>query len=191
MPRLRHAVTCAGLMALAASYSLLPRADAQKPFVTPPTTFECRWTEGPINIDGKLDDSAWQTAQLIDGWYLPWLGDKARWAKTATKARLLWDREHLYFSADLEDADLFANVKEHDGMTWFDDVFELFFQPAADKPGYYEFQVNAAGTIMDMLIQKRGPDAFKRYIKDGDFHIDAKVVRRGTLNDKKDRDEGW
>jgi uncharacterized repeat protein (TIGR03806 family) len=112
-------------------------------------------------------------------------------ARTGTKARLLWDREHLYFSADLEDADLFANVKEHDGMTWFDDVFELFFQPDASKSGYYEFQVNAAGTIMDMLIQKRGPDAFKRYIKDGDFHIDAKVVRRGTLNDKTDRDEGW
>ena len=24
-------------------------------------------------------------------------------------------------------------------------------KPADDKPGYYEFQVNAAGTVMDML----------------------------------------
>ena len=29
-------------------------------------------------------------------------------------------------------------------------VFELFFKPADDKGGYYEFQVNAAGTVLDM-----------------------------------------
>jgi len=92
-----------------------------------------------------------------DRWVLsPWLGKNARWAKTATKAKLLWDREYLYFFADMEDTDLYADVTEHDGMTWDNDVFELFFKPANDKPGYYEFQVNAAGTIMDMFLPRRG-----------------------------------
>ena len=39
-------------------------------------------------------------------------------ARTATTAKLLWDREYLYFFADMEDADLFADVTEHDGKTW-------------------------------------------------------------------------
>src|SRR2546430_1327990 len=82
----------------------------------------------------------------------------------------------------VEDGDLYADVKEHDGMTWENDVFELFFKPDDNKPGYYEFQVNAAGTIMDMFIPRRGAGGYRRFIKDGDFHLDAKVHLRGTLN---------
>jgi len=162
-----------------------------KTFKAPPTAFECRWTEGPIKIDGKGDDEAWKHAEVIDNFHLPWLGDKARAAKTKTKAKLLWDREYLYFLADMEDADLYADVKEHDGMTWNNDVFELFFKPADDKPGYYEFQVNAAGTVMDLFLPRRGAGGFGRFKKDTDFHIESKVRLRGTLNKWQDRDEGW
>ena len=75
-------------------------------------------------------------------------------ARTATTAKLLWDREYLYFFADMEDSDLFADIKEHDGELWTNDVFELFFRPDADKPGYYEFQVNAAGAKFDAFYPK-------------------------------------
>src|ERR1700733_1175211 len=93
----------------------------------PPTAFECRFTETPIKVTGKGTDPAWKNAQLIDHFYLPWLGDKARLAKTTTKAKLLWDREYLYFFADMEDADLYASTKEHNGRLWEGDVFEMFF----------------------------------------------------------------
>ena len=62
----------------------------------------------------------------------------------------------LYFFAEMDDADLFADIKEHDGKTWDNDVFELFFKPADDKPGYYEFQVNAANTQFDMFMPSAG-----------------------------------
>jgi hypothetical protein len=176
-----RATPLAALLACACGFSL----------AAPPTAFECRWADTPITIDGKADEAAWQKAQLIDNFYLPWLGEKARPARTATKARLLWDRDYFYFFADLEDHDLFADVKEHDGMTWHNDVFELFFKPAEDKPAYYEFQVNAAGTILDMLIPTPNSGGYNRYKSDGVFHVDAKVRLRGTLNQRKDRDEGW
>jgi len=166
-------------------------AAGAQPFKKPPTVFECRWTDGPIKIDGKADEEAWKHAQVIDNFYLPWLGKKARAARTATKARLLWDREYLYFFAEMEDTDLYADVKEHDGETWENDVFELFFKPAKDKPGYYEFQVNAAGTILDMFLPRRGSGGYRRFKKDGDFHVEAKVRLRGTLNRWQDKDEGW
>src|SRR5947209_9409638 len=166
-------------------------APRQPAFTAPPTAFECRWARTPITIDGKADEEAWKHAQVIDNFYLPWLGPKARKAKTATKAKLLWDREYLYFFADMEDADLYADVKEHNGMTWENDVFELFFKPADDRPGYYEFQVNAAGTIFDLFIPRRGSGGYRRYKDDTKFHVEAKVVLRGTLNKWTDRDEGW
>ena len=54
-----------------------------------PAEFECRWADGPVTLDGKADEPAWKAAQLIDHFYLPWLGKNARPARTATKARLL------------------------------------------------------------------------------------------------------
>ena len=166
-------------------------ADAKK---TPPqikTEFECRWADKPIVIDGKGSDPAWKHAQTIDHFYVPWLGKDARPAKTKTKAKLLWDREYLYFFADMEDSDLYADIKEHDGMLWNNDVFELFFKPSDNQPGYYEFQVNPAGAVLDMFLPRRGAGGYQRFKKDGDFHVEAKVHLRGTLNNWTDKDDGW
>ncbi|HMC10120.1 MAG TPA: PQQ-dependent sugar dehydrogenase, partial [Pirellulaceae bacterium] len=149
-----------------------------------------RWAVGPIEIDGKADEAAWQGAELIDKFGLPWLKENARPAKTATKAKLLWDRENLYFFADLEDHDLYADLLQHDDRTWLNDVFELFFRPDENKPPYYEFQVNAAGTMLDIFFQRKGI-GFEQAKIDGEFHWKAAVVRRGTLDNRTDRDEGW
>ena len=62
-------------------HGFTPQAEAQKKFVPPPTAFECRWTDGPIKIDGAADEAAWKHAQTIDKFYLPWLGKDARLAK--------------------------------------------------------------------------------------------------------------
>lgn len=156
-----------------------------------PPLHECRRAEGKIVIDGQADEAAWKQAETIDRFTLPWLRDNERPAKTKTIARLLWDDEYLYFFADLEDHDLYADVKEHDGMTWDNDVFELFFKPSDKKHGYYEFQASAAGTQMDMFLPSRGSGGYKRWKAAHDFDWQVKVVRQGSLNDVSDRDEGW
>jgi uncharacterized repeat protein (TIGR03806 family) len=157
----------------------------------PPTSFECRWADTTITLDGKDDDAAWKHAQTIEAFHLPWLGQDARMGRTATKAKLLWDREYLYFFAEMEDSDLFADITEHDGDTWTNDVFELFFKPDKQKPGYYEFQVNAAGTKFDAFFPKRDFGDFEKQKRAGEFHIEAKVRLRGTLNRRDDVDQGW
>ncbi|HZZ78323.1 MAG TPA: PQQ-dependent sugar dehydrogenase [Gemmataceae bacterium] len=155
-----------------------------------PVGYECRWTDTPIQITGKGTDPAWKHAQTIDKFTVPWL-EKPRGAKTKTKAKLLWDRDYLYFFADMEDSDLYADIKEHNGMLWNNDVFELFFKPADDKPGYYEFQVNAAGAVLDLFLPRRGAGGFDRFKNETKFHVDAKVNLRGTLNKWTDKDDGW
>lgn len=151
---------------------------------------DCLWTSEPITIDGADDENAWKHAPWIEDFGQPWL--KARLsATTSTRARLLWGRDNLYVFAQLEDHDILAHVTEHDGRTWSDDVFELFFKPADDKPGYYEFQVNAAGTVLDMFLPRREPDGYERYRAEGNFHVESKVVLDGTLNQHDDEDRGW
>lgn len=153
--------------------------------------FECRWAATPPKIDGVLDDAPWKAAQVVTEFASHWLEEGQRKPPTAIKARLLWDREFLYFSAEMEDWDVFANVTQQDGFVWTCDVFELFFKPAQDKPGYYEFEVNAANGKLDMFLPSRGSGGYGRHKADRQFHIESAVKVRGTLNNFGDKDKGW
>src|SRR6185437_3646456 len=143
---------------------------------------------GPITIDGQLDEKAWQAAEPLRSFAVYW---EKRPARGATTARLLWDDDNLYFSADMEDEDLFALTKEHNGMTWEDDVFELFFRPAADRRPYYEFQVNALNTQLETFLPSRGAGGYRRFALEPRLGMVSSVKLRGTLNKWQDRDRGW
>jgi hypothetical protein len=149
---------------------------------------ECRWAAVPIRIDGVIDEAAWQKAQVLQEFSVYW---QKRKAKTATKARLLWDDTYLYFAADMEDHDLYADVKTHNGMTWTNDVFELFFKPAEDNLRYYEFQVNAANTRLELYLPSRGSGTYQRFGPTTRFGMESAVKLQGTLNNHEDRDTGW
>src|SRR5262245_23085640 len=95
----------------------------EEPTVRAVRSAECRRAGGPIRINGILDDTAWDNAQPLVDFAVFWQKRKAR---TSTTAKLLWDNSYLYFSAEMEDEDLFAMTTERNGMTWEDDVFELF-----------------------------------------------------------------
>ncbi len=155
-----------------------------------PQDAECRWATGPIAIDGKADEPAWKIAQVKDSFVVGWV-KPVEDGKTATKARLLWDDEALYFFAEMADADLFADVEDHDGVTWNNDVFELFFKPSDEKAAYYEFQVTPRNTHFDAFFPLRDLAQFEKYIKQDQFSWQTKPVLRGTLNKKEDRDLGW
>jgi glucose/arabinose dehydrogenase len=171
-----------------------PPADAQKPAVAAPKQapeYRCYFTEGPIAIDGRADEAAWKLAMPVNDFIMGWARDGKTRPTTATRAKLLWDREHLYFFAEMEDHDLFADVTEHDGPTWSNDVFELFFKPAEDKPGYYEFEVSANNTTIDAFFPQRVRNSFWQVRKNEAFDFPTKVVRDGTLNERTDKDRGW
>lgn len=151
--------------------------------------YDCRFTEQPITIDGRLDEAAWRDAVVIDRFTQPWLGPENPPASRATRARLLWDREHLFVAADMDDGDLYADITEHDADTWVNDVFEIFLKPDVDQPGYYEFHVTPANTRFDLFLPRRGH--MERFRRAREFHIESAVAVRGTLDRWEDRDEGW
>jgi hypothetical protein len=162
-------------------------AALEKPHVPAVRSAECRWAAGAITLDGKLDESAWEGAMVIKDFAVFW---ENRLPKTATKARLLWDEKYLYFAAEMEDSDLYATIKEHNGMCWLNDVFELFFKPRSDQLGYYEFQVNAANTQLEMFLPSRGAGGYGRFANRR-LGIESAVTLQGTLNHWEDRDTGW
>ena len=152
--------------------------------------YPCRWASGEIKLDGVADEEAWKGAEPIDRFGMAWMAEP-REPKTSTTARLLWDRDFLYFFAEMEDTDLYADELEDDGDLWLNDVFELFFKPSPKHPGYYEFQVNPSGAVLDMFLPRRSAGGLKRFIRGQDFHVEAKVKLDGTMNVWSDTDKGW
>ena len=151
-----------------------------------PSEFDCPRAVGSVKLDGKADEPAWEKALIIESFVANWA---SRPGRTRTKARLMWDDEYLYFHAEMQDADLYADIRETNGNLWENDVFELFFRPSDSALAYYEFQVNVRNTIFDCLIPRRGHVA--RFMKMHEFGIESAVVLRGTVDDWTDRDQGW
>ena len=149
----------------------------------------CRWTDRPPTIDGSLDDPAWQGATVIDHFPSFWKGTDPGPAH-ATRARLLWDRDGLYFAAELTDADVRAFGTRRNDHLWNGDVFELFFKPSRDRPAYYEFQVNPRSVLFEAAFtaRSRPTESFATSPARGMVAV-ARV--RGTLDQPGDSDGGW
>jgi hypothetical protein len=147
----------------------------------------CRRVDTAPVVDGKLDDPAWSSAPLIDGFAAFWdLAD----VRSKTQARLVWDDDALYFGAKMTDVELRAFGTQHNDRLWLGDVFELFFKPRTDRPEYYEFQVNPRSTILELAFPKRGFD-FVTLAAMPPMGFQAVAVVDGTLDQPGDRDRGW
>ncbi len=145
-----------------------------------PAELESRWADTTIAIDGADNDPAWKHAQPIDRFAPPEAGDADRPARGPTQARLLWDREYLYFFAAMQDADLSSR-----------DAFAVYLKPAADHPGYFELRVNADGSALGRFHRERAAQPAARPNMEDDVSIEASVKLRGTLDRHDDRDQGW
>ncbi len=49
--------------------------------------------------------------------------------------------------------ELVARCRQRDGAVWEDDAFEVFLDPGHTHKGYYQFIINAAGTVYDSYIR--------------------------------------
>ncbi len=100
----------------------------------------------PLTIDGRLDKPSWQQApksprfvDLITG--RPTIHD--------TRAAVLWDDNYLYVGFWVEEPFVEARLTERDSLIWSENDVELFI---AGQDGYYEFEINALGTIYEALF---------------------------------------
>jgi hypothetical protein len=147
----------------------------------------CRKVEKAPVLDGRLDDACWAEATVIDKF-------PAYWSNTpsgiGTKARLVWDDDALYFSATMTDKEMRSFGKKRNDYLWNGDVFEMFWKPHADKPAYYETQVNPLGVILDIPFPKRGY-SFDELAAKPHSGMTAVAIVDGTLDKPGDVDKGW
>lgn len=139
---------------------------------------------GKITIDGKSDEPDWKTAPST-GPFVSSLEGKPLLPRT--EARLLWDDKYLYVLFTADDDDVWAQVKKPDDLKmWTEQVFEVFLDADGNGAEYVELQVNPRGVIFDAYVPRPG-----QVQTDWQSGLIAKVLVRGTLNKRGDKDRGW
>lgn len=153
--------------------------------------YQVPFAQQPPTVDGNGTEAVWNAAPVIDNFHMPWLGKSGTQEKKTTRAKILWDREYIYFWAYMEDRDLQSTIRERDGMTWNDDVFEIFLKPSKEHGGYYEFHVTPGNVQMDLFIPARAPQAYELYKDRDSFEFDSAVQLNGSLEQRDDQDVSW
>lgn len=165
-----------------------PEADPEMAFN--PSTYVIYRTSGPIEVDGRLSEPDWAAVPWTED-FVDINGRDHPAPRFRTRAKMLWDDEALYVAAELEEPHVWATLTERDAAVFQDNAFEIFLDPDGDTHNYYEFEVNALGTVFDLMLgsafRNGGPSISAWDIRGLELGLDVK----GTLNDPSDTDEGW
>ncbi len=156
-----------------------------------PKYYVCYRSEEPIEINGDLRKSSWNRAKWSDN-FVDILGDAKPLPALSTRFKMLWDNDFLYVGAELEEPDLWATITERDSVIFEENDFEIFIDPDGDTHNYYEFEVNALGTIWDLMLLKPYRDGDQVAISSWDARgLKVGVMLDGKLNDPSTTDKGW
>jgi hypothetical protein len=108
----------------------------------------------PLDLDGSLQDPAWGLAPKSPPFVDMASGEPA---PLETRAAVLWDEACLYIGFWIEEPHPRAEQTERDSIIFRENDVEVFIDGG---DCYYEFEVNALGTIYEVFFIWR--DAYRR-----------------------------
>jgi len=147
--------------------------------------YHVKRTAAPPVIDGALSDEAWKAADPVE----LHASFDGRPVQRRTVARLLYDDANLYVAFDSEDPDVWGTLYKRDDAIYNQEVVEIFLDANGDGKTYNELEVSPNNVIFDAYFETRRSDLEKAKAWDSGMKTAVKV--RGTINDDRDRDEGW
>jgi hypothetical protein len=169
---------------------------AQSPFkgfgnlFTTPKSYSVNYVKMLPVIDGDISDTVWQHAAWTDN-FRDIEGDLKPEPALQTNVKMLWGDTCLYIAAKIMDPHLWANIKKHDEIVFFDNDFEVFIDPNNTTHQYFELEFNAVNTVFDLFLNKpyrNGGGAMFGWNAQG---LRSAVQVQGTLNNAADGDKGW
>lgn len=146
----------------------------------------------PITIDGKMDEAAWNNAQVVsfDNFFRT---DKPA-DKQKTKFRMLWDSANLYLFYDCEDTSLTVKETKPDLRPYLDDCAEFFVVPVPDSINMhfgFEVNLNLLPAAYDYIVLWKYYNNRTYFISGYNPSYKVEATYDGTINNEKDKDKGW
>ena len=98
-------------------------------------------------IDGTLNDSAWDSAAKMAGF---WVAGKDESAKNQTVAWVCYDDENIYFAFACIDPRVgLEKIPKDSPSAWQNDCVEIFLSPTGEKEQWYHFILTSGGSQWD------------------------------------------
>lgn len=147
-------------------------------------------TKTLISIDGKVEEPDWKQVKWIED-FADIEGDKKPAPLYRTRVKMLHDATNLYLLAELEEPHIWATYDTRDMIIYHENDFEVFIDPDKDTHNYYEYELNAKNTLLDLKMPmpyRNGGHADIRWNSKG---FESAVSIDGTLNDPTDKDKNW
>jgi hypothetical protein len=135
--------------------------------------------QGPITLDGALDEAAWREAPIANGFIQndPREGNPATYD---TDVRVLYTDDALYFGVfarDEEPAKLVVNDLKKDYNKDGSDGFRIILDTFHDGRNGYEFMTNPGGAKWDAQIANEGRDNNANW--DGIWDVKSRITEQG------------
>ena len=148
-------------------------------------SYDCYRTTGKIRIDGKLTEPDWQAAPRSEAFVDIRGVDFQPAPMKQTYMKMLWDDECLYVAGIIEEDQVTASLTERDAIIYKDNDFEIFLDPDGDGKFYFEFECNAFGTLMDLIMDKPYNDGGNFFMPWDCKNVRLKVHVDGKINNAK------
>ncbi len=120
-------------------------------------------TFNPPAIDGRLDDSAWETATHVTD-FVQVAPVEGAPGSEATEVWMAFDSDHLYFAFHAHYSDpgiMRVNRADREEIRG-DDRMSVLFDPFLDQQRAYQFEVNGYGVQADSIVNADGSTGFSR-----------------------------
>jgi hypothetical protein len=161
-----------------------------EPLFTQPENYVVYHTDHPPAIDGNINKPVWQQAAWSNE-FVDIEGAGKPKPSFPTKVKMLWDDSCLYIAAQITDPQVWATLKHHDDIIFYDNDFEVFVDPNNTGQPYFEIETNALNTIFDLLLYKPYRDGGRAIINWDLKSLRSAVKIQGTINNASDQDQGW
>ena len=137
------------------------------------------YAEEKINVDGRLDDAAWQGVPF-QGDFLQREPNEGEPATERTEIGVLYDEQHLYFGIrcyDSEPDKIIAREMRRDEIVDDDDYFELIIDTYYDRRSGYYFITNPHGSKREAVLANEGRNYNPNW--DGVWMCRARITEEG------------
>ena len=152
--------------------------------------YQCRHVERALDLTGPEPDALWDTLPWSDA-FVDITGAPELAPRFLTRMRMGWDADFLYVNAVLEEPHVWGTITEKNAVMFEDNDFEIFIDPDRDGLNYYEFEINALGSIWELSLPKPYGEGGEPRLGCNIEGLVSRVRIDGTLNDPSDTDRCW
>lgn len=157
---------------------------------TPVKRYVVYQTYRPVLIDGNASEPDWAKVAWTTE-FKDIEGNNKPLPLYGTRIKMLHDNSALYILAELEEPNIWATYDRHDMIIYHENDIEVFIDPDGDTHAYFEYELNALNTLLDLKMPMPYRDGGKADISWNSNGFKSAILLDGTLNNPSDTDKKW